>query len=165
MSLGMAAMFWPWGNPVPPLYWEVIFSVAAGWFAVRLLRRRLRPATAQQPGMTDSNDLHHVLSNGAMIYMVAGVPGAHYMAPGIHTAEMGSSGIALPVLAWAFAAYFLVYSVWLGARLMEPVSVVAANSVAALHGGLRGLITSPHLFGSGLLVKGLGMNYMLVTML
>ncbi|MDQ4103576.1 MAG: DUF5134 domain-containing protein, partial [Actinomycetota bacterium] len=54
MSLGMAAMFWPWGNPVPALYWEVIFSVTAGWFAVRLLRRASRAAQVQQLGTTGS---------------------------------------------------------------------------------------------------------------
>ncbi|MGH3994495.1 MAG: DUF5134 domain-containing protein, partial [Pseudonocardiaceae bacterium] len=74
MSLGMAAMFWPWGNPgqgnpVPALYWQVLFGVAAAWFAVRLLRRGARSGTILQPGLGRGADLHHVLGNLAMVYM------------------------------------------------------------------------------------------------
>jgi Domain of unknown function (DUF5134) len=165
MSLGMAAMFSPWETLGPPLYWQAIFSVAAGWFAVRLLRRGSQAATSPPPVTTGSHDLHHVLSNGAMVYMFAAVPAGLHLTHGTHPAEVGSSGIALPALAWALVFYFLGYAVWLGARLIEPVSTMAAAGGAALGGGLRGLVTSPHVQGCGFLIQGVGMSYMLVTML
>lgn len=171
MSLGMAAMFWPWGNPaqgnpVPALYWQVLFGITAGWFAVRLLRG-VRSAAIQQPGSGVGADLHHVLGSLAMVYMLAAVPAGHGMAHGMDMPGMGSSGIALPVLAWVLVAYFLVFAVRLGAQLAEPVSIVAATSTGAavLGDGPRGVVTSPHLLGSCRVVMGIGMSYMLVTML
>jgi len=38
MGLGMAAMFSPWGDPVPPLVGAVVFAALALWFGTRLLR-------------------------------------------------------------------------------------------------------------------------------
>ncbi|MDQ4104984.1 MAG: DUF5134 domain-containing protein, partial [Actinomycetota bacterium] len=116
-------------------------------------------------GTTGSSDLHHLLGNGAMVYMVAAVPAGHHVAHGIHPAEMDSTGIALPALAWVFVVYFLVYAVWLNARLIEPVSTVAATSAVVLDGGLRSVASSSVVLGCGLVVKGVGMSYMLVTML
>jgi hypothetical protein len=157
MSLGMAAMFWPWGNPVPALYWQVLFSIIAAWFAVRLLRGGAQSVVIPQPDPDRAADLHHLLGSLAMVYMLAGIPGGHHMA----------HGIALPVLAWAFVAYFLVFAVWLGARLVTPVNTVAATATGAalLGDGPRGVAASPHLLGSGRIVMGIGMSYMLVTML
>jgi hypothetical protein len=52
---------------------------------------------------------------------------------GTHPAEVGSSGIALSMLVWVLVAYFLlVYAVWLGARLIELMSTVAAACGAVL---------------------------------
>ncbi len=164
MSLGMTAMFWPWGNPVPALYWQVLFSIIAAWFVVRLLRRAARPVTVAQAGPDRVADLHHVLGSLAMIYMLAGVPAGHHMTHGM---EMIGPGIALPLLAWTFVAYFLVFAVWLGARLVMPVSTAAATAAGAalLDDGPRGVAASPHLLGSSRIVMGIGMSYMLVTML
>jgi hypothetical protein len=38
MGLGMAAMFSPWGDPVPPLPAAGVFAAVAVWFGARLLR-------------------------------------------------------------------------------------------------------------------------------
>lgn len=165
MSVGMAAMFSPWGNsvlgnPVSALSWQVLFSVAAAWFAVRLLRPAARSALLQ-PGLGRGTDLHHVLGNLAMVYMLAAVPAGHGAAHSAHIPGISAPGIAVPALAWAFVAYFLVFSVWSGARSVEPVSAGAA----ALSDGPRGVVTSPHLLGSSHVVMGIGMSYMLVTML
>jgi hypothetical protein len=164
MSLGMAAMFMPWGNPVPALYWQVLFSVIAAWFAVRLLRRAVQPVALGQPGPDRAADLHHVLGSLAMMYMLTPSPEGHHMTHGM---AMAGPGIALPVLAWAFVAYFLVFAVWLGARLITSVSTVAAPATGAalLGDGPRGVAASPHLLGSSRIVMGIGMSYMLVTML
>lgn len=149
MSLGMAAMFSPWGNPVPALYWQVLFGMAAAWFAVRLFRR--------------GADLHHLLGNLAMVYMLAAVPAGHHIT---HGADLPGPGIAMPGLAWAFVGYFLTFAVWLGTRLVAPVSTLAATSAgAAFLDGPRGVVTSPHLHGCSRIVMGIGMSCMLVTML
>ncbi|MGH3897403.1 MAG: DUF5134 domain-containing protein [Pseudonocardiaceae bacterium] len=172
MSLGMAAMLWPWGDPVPgkpvpALYWQVLFGMAAAWFAVRLLRSGARSATIPQPGSGRGADLHHVLGNLAMVYMLVAVPAGHGAAHRTHVPGISAPGIALPALAWALLAYFLVFAVWLGAQLVEPVSTVAATSAGAAAPGGRphGVVTSPHLLGSSRVVMGIGMSYMLVTML
>ncbi len=163
MGLGMAAMFSPWGAPVPALYWQVLFGALAGVFAVRMIRRGTRPAAIRQPG----TDLHHVIGSLAMVYMLGAIPAGHSMAADMSMPGMASTGIALPVLAWVLVAYFLVYAVRLGARLVEPASPVAATSAGAVAvgGGPRGVVTSPHLLGSCLIFMGIGMSYMLVTML
>ncbi|MDQ4092650.1 MAG: DUF5134 domain-containing protein [Actinomycetota bacterium] len=164
MSLGMAAMFWPWSNPIPALFWQVLFSIMAAWFAVRLLRRGVQPVTIPQPGPDRAADLHHVLGSLAMVYMLAGIPAGQHTA---HGTEVAGPGIALPVLAWTFVAYFLVFAVWLGARLVKPVNTVAvtATGAALLGDGPRSVAASPHLLGSSRIVMGIGMSYMLVTML
>lgn len=164
MSLGMAAMFWPWDNPVPAQYWQVLFSIVAAWFTVRLLRRGARTATILPSGPGRGADLHHVLGSLAMVYMLAGAPAGHHMTHGM---EMPGPGIALPALAWVFVAYFLLFAVWLGVRLIEPVNTVAATatSAALLGDGPRGVVNSPHLLGSSRIVMGIGMSCMLVTML
>jgi Domain of unknown function (DUF5134) len=166
MSLGMTAMFWPWGNPLPALYWQVLFGMTAAGFAVRLLRRGVRPVTIPQPGPGRGAELHHVLGNLAMVYMLAAVPAGHGLAHSTHVPGISGPGIALPALAWALVGYFLVSAVWLGARLVEPVRTAAATSAGAvLLGGPRGVVTSPQLVGSCQVVMGIGMSYMLVTML
>ncbi len=38
MGLGMAAMFCPWGDPVPPLLGAGVFAAVAAWFGGRLVR-------------------------------------------------------------------------------------------------------------------------------
>ena len=164
MCLGMGAMLWPWGSPVPALYWQVLFSIIAVWFAVRLLRRAAQSVVIQQPGTDRAADVHHLLGGLAMVYMLAGAPGGHHTAHGI---AMAGPGIALPGLAWAFVVYFLVFAVWLGARLVTPMHTVAATATGAalLGDGPRGVAASPHLLGSGRIIMGIGMSYMLVTML
>jgi Domain of unknown function (DUF5134) len=164
MSLGMAAMFWPWGNSLPARYWQLLFGIVAAWFAVRLLRQGLRRATIPQSDPGRGADLHHVLGSLAMVYMLAAFPTGHQVSHGM---DLSGQGIALPALAWAFVGYFLVFVVWLGARLVQPASTGSTTSASAvvLGGGLRGVLTSPHLLGSCRIFMGIGMSCMLVTML
>ncbi|MGH3974301.1 MAG: DUF5134 domain-containing protein, partial [Pseudonocardiaceae bacterium] len=162
--LGMAAMFWPLGNPLPVLYWQLLFSIVAAWFAVRLLRHGPRCATIPQPDSGRGAELHHVLGSLVMVYMLVAFPVGHHMS---HSMDLPGRGIALPALAWAFVTYFLVSVVWLGARLAHPANTGSTISAGAvlLGGGLRGVITSPHLLGSCRIFMGIGMSSMLVRML
>ncbi len=177
MSLGMVAMLAPWIDPLPRLYWQVGFGVAAGHIAVRLIRRQARSLPVPSPDAGGHHELHLVVGGLAMVYMLAGMPAEHSMAEGVEMAAMGSHGMgstgtALPALTWAFIAYFLVFVVRLGARLAIPSTTGATNTeatealaIAALGSGTRGVVISPHLLGSSELVMAIGMSYMLLTML
>ncbi len=167
MSLGMVAMLVPWVDPLPRLYWQVVFGVAAGYIAARLIRRQVRAGPVPSPDLGGHHELHLVVGGLAMVYMLAGMPTGHAMAAGMEMAATGSAGVALPLLTWAFIAYFLVFVVRLGARLAIPANTVATErlAVAALGRGTRGVVISPHLLGSSELVMAIGMSYMLLTML
>jgi len=167
MSLGMVAMLVPWIDPLPRLYWQVVFGVAAGHIAVRLIQRRVRtvPVPSRNPG--GHHELHLVVGGLAMVYMLTVMPADHAMADGMEMAAAGAAGIALPVLTWAFIAYFLVFVVRLGARLAMPANPVETETLAsaALGSGRRGVVISPHVLGSSELVMAIGMSYMLMTVL
>ena len=169
MSLGMVTMLVPWVDPLPRLYWQVLFGVAAGHIAVRLIRRSMRSAPVLGPGLGGHHELHLVIGSLAMVYMLAAMPARPSMTePAEHMdmAGMGSAGLALPILTWAFIGYFLVFVVWLSARLAVPVGPLATTPTgAALSGGPRRVVISPHLLGSAEVVMGIGMSYMLLTML
>ncbi|MFZ2117802.1 MAG: DUF5134 domain-containing protein [Pseudonocardiaceae bacterium] len=167
MSVGMVAMLVPWVDPLPRLYWQVVFGVAAGYIAARLIRRQVRAGPVPPPDLGGHHELHLVVGGLAMVYMLAGMPAGHAMAAGMEMAATGSAGVALPLLTWAFIAYFLMFVVRLGARLAIPANTVATErlAVAALGRGTRGVVISPHLLGSSELVMAIGMSYMLLTML
>lgn len=176
MSLGMVAMLVSLVDLLPRLYWQVLFGLAAGHIAVRLIRRRVRSIPLPGPDRGGHHELHLVIGGLAMVYMLAAMPAGHAMTGSMNGTEgtgmagMGSTGLALPTLSLAFIAYFLVFVVRLGARLTGPVNTLARRSTgplpgAALGNGPRSVIISPHLLGSSEVVMAIGMSYMLVTML
>jgi Domain of unknown function (DUF5134) len=138
MSLGMAAMLVPQLDPLPRLGWQVLFCLIAGYVAVRLLWR------------SGHHELHLVVGGLAMVYMLAVMPAGHELSHGTSS--------ALPVLTWALVAYFVVFVVRLAARLAVPVDTVAAMPPGSA-------VVSPQLLGSSEVVMGIGMSYMLITML
>jgi hypothetical protein len=182
MSLGMVTMLVPWVDPLPRLYWQVIFGVAAGHIAVRLIRRQVRSLPVPSPDAGGHHEVHLAVGGLAMVYMLAVMPAEHPMTEGMVMAAMGSNGMgsagtALPALTWAFIVYFLVFVVRLGARLAIPATTGATSTeatntgatetlaIAALGSGTRDMVISPHLLGSSELVMAIGMSYMLLTML
>lgn len=176
MSLGMVAMLVPWVDPLPRLYWQVLFGVAAAHIVVRLVRRRVRPVRVSRHDLGGHHELHLVIGGLAMVYMLAATPAGHAMASSMHSTEsmdmngVVSTGLALPALTWAFIAYFLVFAVWLGARLAAPGNTLTQGPSgplpgAAWGGGPRGVVISPPLLGFSEVVMCIGMSYMLMTML
>jgi hypothetical protein len=170
MSLGMVAMLVPLIDPLPRLYWQVAFGVAAGHIAIRLIRRQLRSVPVPARHLGGHHELHLVIGGLAMVYMLAVMPAEDAMADGMAGMEMAATdaaGVALPVLTWSFIAYFLVFVVRLGARLAMPANAAETEILAsaALGGGTRGVVVSPHLLGSSELVMAVGMSYMLLTVL
>ncbi len=180
MSLGMVAMMVPWIDPLPRLCWQLLFGLAAGYIAVRLIRRGLRATRLSPTGpMVGHHELHLLVGGMAMVYMFAVMPAGHGpaqdpgagvpqdMAHHMDMAQVGLSGLAAPFLTWTFVGYFVIFVVRLAARLAVPVNILAglAVSPALPGGGPRGVVVSPHLLGSTEVVMGIGMSYMLLTML
>jgi hypothetical protein len=188
MSLGMVAMMLPWIDPLPRVGWQLLFGVAAGYIAVRLIRRGLR-ATRLSPAepMPGHHELHLLVGGVAMMYMFAVMPAGPDPGAGVpqntgagvpqdmdagvphhmDMAPLGFSGLALPFLTWIFVGYFVIFVVRLAVRLAVPVNMLAgmAAGPALPGGGPRGVVVSPHLLGSTEVVMGIGMSYMLLTML
>ena len=164
MSSGMAVMLMPWIDPLPRLCWQLLFGLATGYIAVRLIRRVL-PSTVLPPAgpMPGHHELHLLVGGLAMVYMLAVMPAEQHM----DMAQMGSSGLTLSVMTWLFVGYFVVFVVRLAARLAVPVNTLAGMAAGAAlpGGGPRGVVVSPHLLGSTEVVMGIGMSYMLLTML
>lgn len=107
MSLGMAGMFAPWGDPVPAAVGVATFALIGAWFAARLLRRAAG---------SGADALHLVVGPAAMILMY----GTHEHGTGMadpapdgsghagHGSALTSDGGSLPltVLTLGLAAYF-----------------------------------------------------------
>lgn len=114
MALGMAAMFSPLGDPVPPLVWWTVFGLASAWFATCLLRAPLDDLPHYQISR------HHLVANLAMLFMLAaghfhggtrgGPAAAGHQG---HTAAMGGGWIEGPIgtgLTVVLAGYFVVHT-------------------------------------------------------
>jgi hypothetical protein len=149
MSLGMVAMLLPWLDPLPRLCWQVLFALVAGHIAMRLIRRGRRE-------LGTHHELHLVVGALAMVYMFAVMPAGQHMAHDMDMAGIGSTGLAIPALIWVLVGYFLVFVVRLSAGLTLPETTQVPAD---------GVVVSPHLLGSSEVVMGIGMSYMLMTML
>jgi hypothetical protein len=156
MCLGMVAMLVPWLNPLPRLCWQVLFGLVAGQIGVRLIRRGARAARESRRELGTHHELHLVVGALAMVYMFAVIPVEQHMTHSMDMAGIGSTGLAVPALTWVLVAYFLVFVVRLSARLALPVNTLVPAD---------GVVVSPHLLGSSEVVMGIGMSYMLMTML
>lgn len=134
MALGMAAMFSPLGDPVPPLVWLIVFGMAGAWFAACLLRAG-GPADDRTSAPTEDVKYlhaghlhgahHHLVANLAMLFMVVGGHHRHgageLSAGGVaggpghegHTIVAGGGWIEGPigtVVTVALAGYFAVHA-------------------------------------------------------
>jgi hypothetical protein len=177
MSLGMVAMMVPRIDPLPRLCWLLVFGTVATYIGIRLIRRWLRTGQLWPTKPSGHHELHLLIGGVAMMYMFAAMPGwqdshgpgagvPHDLGHGMDMAQMGLSGLALPVLTWVFVGYFLIFVVRLAARLAVPVNTLAGMAAgAALPGEARGVVVSPHLLGSTEVVMGIGMSCMLLMML
>lgn len=151
MSLGMVAMLAPWLDPLPRLGWQVLFAGAAACVTARLIRRRV---TSPPPPAHARHEAHLVVGGVAMVYMLSAMPAGHHMSAAM---DLAPTGLALPALAWVFVGYFLVFVVWLGTRLAVALPAPAPRPVLS--------VGSPQLLGCTEVVMGIGMSYMLLSML
>ena len=134
MGLGMAAMFSPWGDPVPPTVGAALFAALALWFGARLLRGV--PAGA-------GGAAHLVVAPAAMaaMYLSHGRGGHH------------ASGLVLAALWLALAGYFGWHAVANAGRVQRAWSRVPAATAALVTPPVLRLWVEPgaHVVMSGLM--------------
>lgn len=155
MAIGMAAMLSPVGGPLPMAAWQTVFLLLTVWFAGSWWQSRGAARTGWHGGW-HGNGLHHALGAAAMLYMLTAMPHAgHSGAPWLQ-GGLGPdmTGMALPVLGWVLATYFLASAVVL-ARWRSPAGP----------GGLPTLITAPAAMTACQTTMAAGTGVMLVAML
>lgn len=155
MGVGMAAMLSPAGGPFPMAAWQTVFLLMTAWFAGSWWQSRGGTHDGWHGGW-HGNGLHHALGAAAMLYMLtamrhSGHSGAPWMAGGLGP-EM--TGLALPVVGWALAAYFLASAIVL-VRWRSPAGPA----------GLPALITAPTAMTACQTTMAAGTGVMLVAML
>ncbi len=115
MGAAMAGMLVPRLSPLPGSAWEIVFAVAAAWFAWQAIRARRGNAS---PGAWRCPiPLPHLVECAAMLYMLMAVPAspAGNRGPGMPMPGMaGSPGTAAnyPPLAVVLALFMLGYVIW-----------------------------------------------------
>ncbi|MBN9098594.1 MULTISPECIES: DUF5134 domain-containing protein [unclassified Pseudonocardia] len=155
MGLGMAGMFSPWGDPVPPVAGALVFVVVAAWFAAALLR-------TGRVGLTEST--HLVVGPAAMVLMYL-VPMGHAPtdttvvdpAHAGHTMTMGGGGGSpwLSAVALGLTGYFVWYA-WILAGRLRPAAPTASGggtvavAAPALATGTR-IVVGAHVVMCGLM--------------
>jgi uncharacterized protein DUF5134 len=132
MGLGMAAMFSPWGDPVPPPVGAVVFAALALWFGARLLREVPAGGAA-----------HLVVAPAAMaaMYLSHGHGGHH------------AGGVALAALWLGLAGYFGWHAAASVGRVQQAWAGVPAGEGAVVAPPVRRLWVEPgaHVVMSGLM--------------
>jgi hypothetical protein len=162
MASGMAVMFLPVATPAPPLWWAVGFGLHGAWLAARVGW----PAWASRSltGVLRGRGhlITHLLASAVMCVMFAVLPADGLSGSGVsHAGHLAASSTAFAVAGWLSAAYFLGHALHCGVRVAVPRH--PATPQASGHGALA--LT---LAGTDLplrLVMGVGMSYMLLTML
>ena len=141
MALGLAAMLWPLGNPIPPLAGEVAFGVVVAW--------SLAGALGAGEAGSRLEWVEHAVGGAAMVYMFA-----------------ATSAGAFGPLTWVLIAYFVSFAAWSAlatARALAP----GVGRVAAATGPVRTLaavVLAPPVVSFCHTVMAIFMVYLLLAM-
>jgi hypothetical protein len=154
MALGMAAMFSPFGDPLPAPVWTVVFVLCGLWFAGAAARARSVRGDAA----------HHVVGSAAMLFMLlthhdgADVPAGH----AAHHAAAGGGLGPVPLVAILLAGYFGWHALRCSdaLRAAEP-DADGAGAVAVRVGVLRSARTA----AVAHVVMAVAMTVMLLAMI
>ena len=160
MALGMAAMFSPVTDPLPPPVWTLAFLLCGAWFVAVAVGTR-------SPG---GDAAHHIVCSAAMLFMVS----AHHGQPapaGDHAGHGGGGGEGIvPLVAIVLAGYFG----WHALRCTDRLRACAAGSERAVDGaGTTALaqrvrlvpVSSPQTVALAHLVMAGAMTAMLLAMI
>jgi hypothetical protein len=152
MAAGMAAMFAPVRTPVPPAWWAAMFGAQAVALVVVALRER-------RGDRRQSVTAGHVLPTTAMLMMFAVLPPEALSGGGENHAGHLTAGIpALVAVGWVVAGWFLGHAVRCGLRMIDPVELLVDDRGGPVLLGARAELPLK-------LLMGVGMSYMLMTML
>ena len=124
MGVAMAGMLVPRLNPFWDGGWEAVFAIWTAWFAGQMIRagRRHRSGHGPRP----AHHLPHLLSSGAMLYMLLAVTSGVTAGSAQVRPMAGATGAAgrLPALALVLALAILGHVIWTTDRLtsLAPVA-------------------------------------------
>jgi hypothetical protein len=156
MGFGMAVMAVPATVFAPPNWSWAVYAVVFGGAALRALwwaRGSVLPGRPRADSPAHSHGPHHLIGCVAMVYMaVAMAPGAG----GGHTGHGAAGGV--PLLTGVLLAYYAVYVLRVGARLL-PVPAAATAGGGTVAWGAR-----PELTLACRLSMALGMLTMLLSL-
>ncbi len=142
MAVGMAVMSSPVGGPLPMAAWQTVFLLLTAWFAGSWWQSRGAAHSAWHGGW-HGNGLHHALGAAAMLYMLTAMPHAWHSGapwlPGGLGPEM--TGMALPVVGWVLAAYFLTSAVVL-VRWRSPAGPDGLPALITAHAAMTACQTT-----------------------
>jgi len=115
MGVAMAGMLVPRLSPLPSRVWEIVFGVAAAWFAGQAaLAGRARPGSSGR-----RHPVPHLIECMAMLYMFLAMPGTGSAGhlPANPMPAMTSASNTFPALAMIFTLFMLGHIVWSADRL------------------------------------------------
>ncbi len=173
MGVAMAGALAPPVSILAPGVWELVFAVAAAWFAWQAARAWRGRGAGR---WCCPHPAPHLAESVAMVYMLAAgrVPAAgsaHMAMP----AMAGTSAVArFPVLAIVLALFMAGYTAWLGDRLISLSRPAAASTLraeprrpsvaAALRAARQGRPLAPRAATCYKIAMGVTMAYMLISM-
>ncbi len=186
MGVAMAGMLVPRLNPFWDVGWEAVFAIWTAWFAGQMVRAgRHRSGHGHRP----AHHLPHLLSSGAMLYMLLAVTSGVAAGAAQVRSMAGTAGGAsrLPALALVLALAILGHVIWTTDRLtsLAPVAgtgprarpraqaapawstgMTASGADATISAPPRGARPpiSPRLAACCEIAMGITMGYMLILM-
>ena len=153
MGVAMAGMLT--ARLVSTTTWVVVFAMAAGWFGFRTVRGLVGvPSGAVGP------HLRHLVTSGAMVYMLVAAPVAASASPSavVATQGMGAAGtpgVQFPTVALLLVVFMVGYTVMVTDRTSRRATEQCATEQ----------IIAPRSVACCQVAMNLTMGYMLLTML
>ena len=153
MGIAMAGMLT--ARLVATTVWVVVFAAAAAWFGLRAVR-----GVVGLPSAPVSTHLRHLVTSGAMVYMLVAAPTTAMAGPSTATAmsQMGSVGgpnVRFPTVALFLVAFMVGYTVMVTDRTSRRATEQCATEQ----------IIAPRSVACCQVAMNLTMGYMLLTML
>jgi len=131
MGVAMAGMLVPRLNPFWDGGWEVVFAIWTAWFAGQMIRASRHQGGA---GHGPAHHVPHLLSSGAMLYMLLAVTSARAAGPAHGESMTPAGGTArLPALTLVLALAILGHVIWTTDRMTSLAPAGGAGPRIPVH--------------------------------